>query len=343
MEILKNLCLSIGVAGNEISASQVALEMLKKYTDDVTIDDFDNVVGFINSDKKDLPLILLDAHIDEIGMMVTYIDDSGFIKVSSCGGVDRRLVAAQEVTIHGKSSILGIVGSKPPHLEKGDEAKKVPQIDEIFIDAGMTKEQLSQIVSLGDRVTINSQYHELLNNRVSVKALDDRAGVVSILKALEYLQGKQLNYRIAVIFSAQEEVGGTGSTVGAYNIDPDYAIAVDVSFAYTSDAIEHKCGKMGEGAMIGYSPILNKQLTDRLVSISKEKEIPYQIEVMGGRTSTNADNISVTRGGVKTALVSIPLKYMHTPVESLELSDIDSVARVISEFILSKEINEGGR
>lgn len=334
MDSLKKLCLGIGVAGNEISASQIACEMLKEYTDDIAIDAFDNVIGYINKDKEELPLLLLDAHIDEIGMMVTYIDDNGFIKVSSCGGVDRRLLAAQEVTIHGKKDVLGIVGSKPPHLEKGDDAKKIPQIDEIFIDVGMGKEKASEVISLGDRVSINSGYHKLLNDRVSVKALDDRAGVLSILKALELVKGKALPYRVAVIFSSQEEVGGTGAAIGAYNINPDVAIAVDVSFAYTSDAIEHKCGKMGQGVMIGYAPVLNKQLSDTLLAIAKRKEIPYQIEVMGGRTSTNADELSISRSGIKTALLSIPLKYMHTPVESCQISDIDSVAQLISAFIL---------
>ncbi len=334
-ERLKELCCSVGVAGDEFAVSTIAARMLEECGAEVTIDGFGSVVGYINKDKTDLPLMLLDAHIDEIGMMVTYIDDNGFIKVSNCGGMDRRILSAQEVTVHGKQDILGVIGSKPPHLEKADEAKKVSPIEELFIDIGMSKEKAESIVSLGDRVTINSEYRELLNGRIAVKSLDDRSGVVSILQALLYLKGKDLPYRIAVLFSVQEEVGAAGARVSSYSIDPDVAIAVDVSFAYTSDAIEHKCGKMGKGAMIGYSPILNKGMSDKLVKLAKDKGISHQVEVMSGRTSTNADQISINRGGVKTALLSIPIRYMHTPIECVLPEDIDSVAKLISEYILA--------
>ncbi|WMJ23879.1 M20/M25/M40 family metallo-hydrolase [Paludicola sp. MB14-C6] len=331
---LKELCLSVGVVGLENIASQKAAEILKQYTDDVTIDYFGNVIGMIKSKKENAKTLLLDAHIDEIGMIVTSIDDKGFVKVASCGGMDRRLLAAQEVTIHGTNKdIIGIVGSKPPHLEKGEEATQVPEVDSIFIDIGYTKEQAEQYIALGDRVTINSTFQEMLNNRVSVKAMDDRSGVVSILEALRLLKGKELDVNLAILFSSQEEVGGTGARVGSYGISPDYAIAIDVSFAYTSDADEHKCGKMGKGVMIGVSALLDKKMSDDLVAIAKEKEINHQIEVITGRsTGTNADSILITKGGVKTAVLSIPEKYMHTPIEMVEVGDIEAVAQLIAEY-----------
>lgn len=331
---LKELCLSVGVVGLENIASQKAAELLKQYTDDVSIDYFGNVIGIIHSKKENAKTLLLDAHIDEIGMIVTSIDDKGFVKVANCGGMDRRLLAAQEVTIHGTNKdIIGIIGSKPPHLEKGDEATQVPEVDNIFIDIGYTKEQAEQHITLGDRVTINSAFQEMLNNRVSVKAMDDRSGVVSILEALRLLKGKELDVNLAILFSSQEEIGGTGARVGSYGISPDYAIAVDVSFAYTSDADEHKCGKMGKGVMIGVSALLDKKMSDDLIAIAKEKEIPHQIEVLTGRsTGTNADHILITKGGVRTAILSIPEKYMHTPIEMVEIGDIEAVAQLMAEY-----------
>ncbi len=335
-EILKRLCEVSGVSGEEKNASEVAGEMLRQYADKVEIDDFDNVIANVYDAGEGSVRILLDAHIDEIGFVVTYITDDGFLKVAPCGGIDKRLLLSQEVVIHGKKDIKGIISTKPPHLTDDEDRKKVPDIDKIYIDTGYTKEKLMEIVSLGDRASIKSEFTCLENDRVSVKSLDDRACVTAILYALELLKGKKLNASLSVLFSSQEEAGGTGAAVAAYKINPDEAIVVDVSFAYTSDAEERKCGKMGEGPMIGVAPILNRKMTDKLILISKEKGYPYQLEIMEGKTGTNADEITVTRNGVRTAMVSLPIKYMHTPIEVAELSDIEAVGRLIAEYILSK-------
>lgn len=334
-ENIQKLCNAIGVAGLENNASQIAADLLCPYVDEVRIDAFGNVIGKLSCQKENAKTILLDAHIDEIGMIVVAIDDKGYLKIGNCGGIDRRLLAGQEVLVHcDGESLLGVVGSKPPHLEKGDEAKQVPDLDSVFLDIGMTKEQAEQKVKLGDRVTIRSTYRELLNNRVSVKSLDDRCGVVSILEALKQLKKEALNVNVAVLFSAQEEIGSSGAKVAAFGTAPDYAIAVDVSFALTPDAPAHKCGKMGEGVMIGVSALLNKQMSDRLIALAKEKGIPYQLEVLSGRsTGTNADVITTTKTGVITGLLSIPQKYMHTPIETMELTDIKSVADLLAAYV----------
>lgn len=336
---LRQLCETTSVSGQENKASQIAMEFLKDYSDDVKIDKFGNVIAMKKSKNKNAKILMLDAHIDEIGMIITAIDDKGFLKVASCGGIDRRLLSAQEVTVHGTNkSLLGVIGSKPPHLEKDDEKKQVPAVEDIFIDIGLSKEQAEEFICLGDRVTINSTYNELLNDRISVKSLDDKAGVVTILEALRLLKGKELNVNLAVLFSVQEETGTTGAKIGAYNINPDMAIAVDVSFALTPDAKPNECGKMGDGVMIGVSALLDKKLSDKLISIAKEKEIKYQIEVLTGRsTGTNADPIITTRGGVTTGILSIPQKYMHTPIEVVDLKDIKSTASLIAEYALSIE------
>ncbi len=335
-EVCRRLCAATGVSGYEyMSGSAAAQKELRTYTDDVEVDFMGNVIAYLNRERTDLPLLLLDAHIDEIGMIVTYIEEDGFVRVSNCGGIDRRLLAAQEVTIYGKKPIFGVFGSKPPHLASGDDAKKIPEISEMYIDVGMSKEEAEKWITPGDRVITNSAFRPMLNDRIAVKSLDDRCGIACILEALRLLkeQNAELPCRLAVLCSAQEETNFGGAYSAAYRINPDIAIAVDVSFALTSDSPKDACGLMSKGAMIGIGPSLNKSLSDKLLQIAKEQEIPFQYEVLGGHTSTNADVFTNMRGGVQTGLLSIPLRYMHTPIEEIQLSDLEAVGKLLCEYI----------
>ncbi len=318
-----------GVSGDETEAAQLALSMLKEYTDDCYIKN-GNVIGHLGC-KGRKPHILLDAHIDRIGFVVTYITEDGFLKVSNCGGIDRRLLLAQPVTVLGREKVSGVICAIPPHLEK-DESK-VPEMEDICIDVGMTKAQAEEKISVGDKVTFAARCEKLLGDRITGAALDDRCGVAAILKAIELVKEKTLHSEVTVMFSTQEEVGERGAKIGAFDIDPDVAIAVDVSFALTSDDSEIKCGKMGGGCMIGYSPVLDSELSDRMKSIASEKKLPYQIEVMSGTTGTNADRFSVNKSGAKAVTLSIPLKYMHTPVEVISLSDVENTAQLIAAYL----------
>lgn len=335
-EILQRLCLASGVSGMEENACRVAAEWLGKYSENVICDSFGNVYAKIADPKNGAPVILLDAHIDEVGLVVTDIDDDGFLKVGKCGGVDRRLLLAQQVIVHGKEDLTGIITSKPPHLESDEERKKVPDFDSISIDIGMNQDSAKRLVSPGDRITFYSEYRNLLNDRVSVKAVDDRGGVTAILYALELLKDRKLNCGLSVLFSSQEELGLRGVTIGSYLLDPDIAVSVDVSFGYTSDAPEHKCGKMGEGPMIGIAPTLDQEISNELIRTAAENNMAYQLEVMGEETSTNADAIGMMRGGIKTGLVSIPIRYMHTPIETVVLADIENVGRLLAKYVERK-------
>lgn len=318
-----------GVSGDETEAAQLALSMLKEHTDDCYIKN-GNVIGHLGS-KGAKPHILLDAHIDRIGFVVTYITEDGFLKVSNCGGIDRRLLLAQPVTVLGREKVSGVICAIPPHLEK-DESK-VPEMEDICIDIGMTKAQAEKVISLGDKVTFAARCEKLFGDRITGAALDDRCGVAAILRAVELVKKKTLHSEVTVMFSTQEEVGERGAKIGAFDIDPDVAIAVDVSFALTSDDSEIKCGKMGEGCMIGYSPVLDRELSDKMKSIAAEKNMPCQIEVMSGTTGTNADRFSVNKSGAKAVTLSIPLKYMHTPVEVISLSDVENTAQLIAAYL----------
>lgn len=328
-ETLFELSETAGASGNENNISEKALEMLKKYCPDAVIKN-GNVIGHFGT-KNDRPTLVLDAHIDQIGMIVTYITEDGFIKVGNLGGIDRRLLPAQPVIVHGKKDVKGVICSVPPHLSDGSE---VPSFNDVAIDTGFTKSELEKIVSLGDVVTFDVKCRQLLNNRVTGGAFDDRSGMTAILYALDLLRNKPLNYNVTVIFSAQEELGERGAKIGAFEINADIALAVDVSFAYAVGEDEMKCGKLGKGAMIGISPSLSRRISDSLINTAKSNNIPYQIEVMNGLTSTNADQYSVSRTGAESCTISIPLRNMHTPVEVIDLKDIELTGELISQFIM---------
>ena len=207
-------------------------------------------------------------------------------------------------------------------------------------DDGNTSMPLSIVVSdgvysmpsPGDRVLVENQLISLGDGIVTSKALDDRSGVAAVLLALDMLKGKETAYDICVLFAAQEETGERGAKTGTYRLAPDLAIAVDVSFAKTHFESEQDCAKMGEGAMIGIAPVLSGDLSQELVRTAERCNLPYQLEVMSGTTGTDADKISISAGGVRTVILSIPLKYMHTPVEVVDLGDIENTAKLIAEF-----------
>lgn len=324
------LCRAPGASGSELSAAETALEMLRRFCPDAEIVS-GNVIGRFGTHDPAKKNLVLDAHIDQIGMIVTHITDQGFIKVGNLGGIDRRLLPAQQVTIHGKRTVKGVICSVPPHLTKGES--KVLSFDDIAIDTGMTKAELESIVSLGDTVTFDVVCRSLLGSRITGGALDDRCGIAAILRALELMDGTETEYNVIVIFSAQEELGERGAKIGAFTLAPDVAIAVDVSFAYAQGENERKCGYLGKGAMIGISPCLSREISDKLIAAAKSADIPFQYEVMNGMTSTNADQYSVARSGAKACTVSIPLRNMHTPVEVIDLDDVENTAALLCKFM----------
>lgn len=330
--VIFDLSAADGVSGEESCAVQCALKYLKNYTDDCCVKN-GNVIGNFGNRKSGTPHILIDAHIDQVGLIVTNIYDSGFIGFSNIGGIDRRLLPAQQVCLHGKKKLAGVICSTPPHLAGSDN--KINKIEDFYIDTGMSYEEVSGMVELGDKITFASMPKELLNNRITGPALDDRSGIAAILYSLELLKNEKTDCSFSIVFSSQEELGERGAKIAAFDIDPDIALAVDVSFAYCIGDKEYECGKMGQGPMIGISPSLSREVSDNLIEISKNENIPYQFEVMNGLTSTNADQFSVNRTGCKSCTVSIPLKYMHTPSEIIQIDDVENTGRLIAAYIRS--------
>lgn len=326
IELLKELTQTVGVSGCEENIVALLKKKLSSYGD-VTVDNMNNVFCTFGEGYH----FLLDAHLDEIGLIVTDITDDGFIKFSNCGGIDARPLPAMEVSVWGREEVKGIISTLPPHLQSASDEKKIPKLSELAIDTGLTKDKLEKLVSLGDRITFKRNFTPLLNGLVSASCLDDRSGVAAILMCLDEL--KNMGCKVTVMFSSQEEVGTRGAKIGPYAKSVDEAISVDVSFALTPGCDKSECGELSKGAMIGFSPILDKEISRNLVDAAEKNNIPYQCEIMSGRTGTNADVISISEKGIKTALISIPEKYMHQRVEVVDTADVESVSRLICAYI----------
>ena len=327
-KLIFDLCSASGVSGSEESAVNVAKEYLAGFSE-VTTDHNGNlyaVTGNKNADKT----ILLDAHIDRIGLIVTDIDKNGFVKVDKCGGIDARVL--QDSVLKTESGLRGTVCCLPPHLTDGSESKANP-ITKTWVDFGMPCEEVKKQIKIGDKLTFDYTPQSLY--KITSPALDNRCGAAALIYAADLLKNMELDYKIVVLLSSQEETYGTGAITGAYKIESEEAISVDVSFASQPDISgQYASIELQKGAMIGVAPVLNKAMTNKLISLAKDKDIPYQLEPLSSSTGTNADHISVSKSGVKTALISIPQRYMHTQAEVISVSDVESVSKLICEYIL---------
>ena len=307
-EVIFELCSAHGVSGSEESAASVAARYLEPYSE-VRTDQNGNLYATLGNDEAK-KTILLDAHLDRIGLIVTDINDNGFVKVDKCGGMDIRVL--QNAVLATEDGLQGTVCSLPPHLSDGSEDKATP-INKNWLDFGMTYEEISKRIFIGDKLTFCNQPAEA-----------------------ELLSGKELDYKVVILLSAQEETYGSGAMTGAFQIDADEAIVVDVSFANQPDVSgQYGSIELDKGPMIGFSPILNRKMTQKLKSLAEAEEIPFQYEAMSGRTGTNADHISVSKSGVKTAMLSIPERYMHTQAEVMHPDDAERTAKLIAAYILS--------
>lgn len=328
-KILTSLCESGTVSGNEL----VDLEVIKQLLPFAKIEtDYNNnIIATIgNTNSEDV--ILLDAHNDRIGFVVSYIDDEGFIKISNCGGIDRRVLLGSEVTVLGKKPLNGIICCLPPHLSDGGE-DKAPSADSIYIDTGLSKAEVENIVVLGDNVIVNSKPKKLIGTRFTAGSLDNKAGVASLVRVAEILKDKELACCVKILLSSQEETGFLGSRTASFAIKPSCAIVVDVSFATQPAVSPEKCGELSKGPMIGFAPILDREMFSDLKNIAQQNNIPYQLEIMSNTTGTNADAITTTASGIRTALISIPLRNMHTQAEIVDMADIEKTAELIALYI----------
>lgn len=335
--VLKELSVFPGVSGYEKKLSEYVVKLFKQYCDDVQMDKFYNVIGIKRGTSNARKKIMVTAHLDEIGMMVKSIHDKGFVKFTNIGGIDTKILPAQEVVIHGKRDLPGIIGAKPPHLLKKEEVRKAVKMDDMAIDTGLSSEEIKDVVSIGDIITFKVEPVELKNNKFSSKSLDNRSGVAALIDVMENLA--KLNHQCDVYFAAtvQEEVGLRGARITAYNIYPDLAVVLDACQGDIPDVSKDEIYTLGKGPAIAVGPNLHKGLMNNIIKIAKDENIPYQIDVEPGNTGTEAWAIQVSRSGIPTALISIPLRYMHTTIETLNIDDIKYTGRLVSRFISTIE------
>ncbi len=328
LDDLQALCLCCGCA-NQPSIEALAIELLRPLVDEVYTDAIGNVIGWRRVNDPQAKTVMLEAHMDEIGFLVTHIDGDGFVHVAPAGGIDMRVLAAQPVLVHGKKQYPGVFCSVPPHLS-GDD-KKLPAIEERGIDVGLSANEARANIPLGSRVTFTPNFIPLTNDLVCSKSLDNRSGMAAIFHCLRQLETRDVN--IAVAFCVQEELGCRGAAVATRQIQPDVAIVTDVSFAKTHDKQDWQCADLAGGVMIGMSPVLHTPTADKLFTLAKKHDITYQTEIMASTTGTDADQISITGTGVPCALLSIPLRYMHTPSEIISGYDVLMTANLMARFI----------
>lgn len=333
---LKKICFELadknGTSGAEKTAADAVAGYLSRYMN-VKTDTLGNVIGTMGEGKFH---ILLDAHLDQIGLVVRGFDDKGFVLIDKVGGADLRVLTGAEVVLHGINDIFGVICSVPPHLSKNSDSKKL-DIKTMAVDTGYSKNEIQKILSVGDRITLRNNQMVLAGNKISSGAFDDRCAVASIIYALELTKDKLNNLKVSVAFTSREETGGSGAKTGTFALMPDCSIVVDVGFGDDPYTSKHETIQLGKGPSIGIAPILDSDLTKELTELAVEKSIPYQHDVMGRTTGTNADGITVTGKGVRTALLSIPLRYMHTANEVIDINDVEYTGKLIAEYLLKKE------
>jgi len=329
--ILSELTALSGPSGFERIVAERAVDLMRDCMDEAYLDRYGNAVGIRRCGVPNAKRLLLDAHLDEIGLIVTGISD-GFLRFRSIGSIDPRILPNQTLRLLTEPPRRGLVACLPPHLQNAGSQNEATPLEELWIDIGLTQEEAEALVPIGTPLVFESAFTELLNDTWASKAMDDRAGFVSLLWAMELLRDVQLDVDLYLMGSTREEVGGSGAAVSTFALAPDCCIAVDVTHGRTPDAPKDDTFSLGKGPAIGIGPNMTRWMSDRLIQKADDMELSWQAEVMGGSSGTNAWRMQISREGVATAVLSIPLRYMHTPNEVIKRQDLESTAKLIAAF-----------
>lgn len=337
-EILANLCAISSPSGNEYS---VISYLKKELSLLVGLDIYEDVLRNLIAVKKGITnkTTMFMAHCDEIGLSVKYIDENGFIRFSSIGGVDLSLLKGSSVTIlHEDKLIDGVIGAKPIHLANNSKSIKDIEVGDLWIDIGTNnKEATLSMVSIGDTVSFKSNFTELNNNLISSKCVDNRAGIAVLLSILKDVHQIETDNTIICVFSVQEEIGLRGAVVAGYNYHPNICIVIDVTHATDYPSINknvHGDIRINFGPVIPIGANVNRNLQNQLRHLADNNTIPYQIESISSNSETELAELQIIKGGCTTGLVSIPCRYMHTPVEVASYDDISNAILLLKKFIL---------
>ncbi len=345
IEFLRNLVNTASPSGYETAGQRVWLNYVKNYADETFSDNYGNCVAVLN--KGGSPRLMIAGHADEIALTVNYIDDNGFIYVRKIGGIDPAITKAQRVTIHTKNGpVKGVVGNVAPHLVKNDKEKKPPEISDLFIDIGVSnKKEAEKIVNIGNPITVNDEFEILRNDIVVARAFDNRIGTFAVAETLRLLKenNSKLQAEVCAVSNIMEEVGLFGARQIAYSLKPDVAVVVDVTHATdypTVNKAKHGDVKIGKGPTLTFGGCNHPVVVERLETIAKAKKINIQREAMSNTSGTDTDVIFWTRGGIPSALVSLPNRYMHSPVEIVSLKDLEQIPELLAGFALSLKKGE---
>ena len=329
-QTIERLCGSGAPSGFEGPAAAVTRELLEPLMDQVWTDRLGNVIGARRCGRPGGKKLLLDAHLDEVGMVVTGHKD-GFLRFAA-NGVDVRMLPGRELTILTDPPVLGVVACLPPHVLMAEDREKAPELKDLLIDVGLGQEEAQRRIPVGTPVVYRSGFALLGERQVCAKALDDRACFAALLRAAELLRDEALDVDLYILGSVCEEVGGVGARVGAQALAPDFCVAVDVTHGRTLDSSKDESFAMGGGPAVGLGPNCARWMVRRLLEKAEALDMAVQKEVMEGSTGTNGWEMQIANEGIATAVLSIPLKYMHTPVEVVELSDVEDTARLLAAF-----------
>lgn len=325
---LKDLTSKKGISGCEDSVAEYAVSVLKAYCDECEISRMGSVHGFIKGKGKDnRKKIMLEAHMDQVGFLVTMVNDDGSVSFTAVGGIDARILPCLKVKIFGEEKTIdGVI------LAPGDESvsEKNAELKTLKIYTGYSADELKKNVSPGDAVVFESEYTELADSCRCSASMDNRSGMTAVFRALEYIKQNPVDADIYVLFSTQEEIGLRGAFTSAYEINPDLAIVVDVTHGTTVDSADDAgVFDLGSGAIILRGPNVDYKMTKELIKLAEESGVKHKIEVAGGASGTTAWAIQTIKCGIPVLLISIPLRYMHTNVEALDIKDVEESGRLM--------------
>lgn len=335
VELLKELAETPGVSGSEGDVIKKVHKLITPFTDQVKIDPFGNLVALKKGDSsKNKPLNLaLIAHVDEIGAIVTEITEGGFLRFAPIGGIDPRVLPGLAVLVHGREMRKAVIGSTAPHLLSEENRKKTVPLDKLFIDTGLSVEKVRKLVRVGDPVSFD--YSPLLSDNkkmITGKALDNRAGVAALVYCAALLAGLRHNANLYFIASLQEEVGLRGALTAAYHLKPDLAVAVDVTHGDMPGVDDSRTFSLGGGPVVAVGPNIHPFIAGEMQKKADEHNISYQVEPIPGPSGTDAWVFQVSRKGIPTGLLSLPLRYMHSTAEMLNLEDLRQCGRLLAFF-----------
>ena len=345
LQFLQQLLNTPSPPGYEARGQRVWLDYVEPFASETYSDAYGNAVAVLN--KGGSPRLMLAGHADEIAMSVNYINDEGFIYVRKLGGVDPAITKAQRVTIHTRNGpVKGVVGNVAPHLMKLEKERKLPEIHDLFIDIGVqSRKAAEKLVRVGDPITLNDEFEMLRDDLAIARAFDNRIGTFAVAEALRLLVGsrKKLRAEILAVSNIMEEVGLLGARQIAYSIKPDVALVVDVTHATdypTVSKVMHGDIEIGAGPALTHGGPNHPAVVARLEKVAREKNIKLQHETVSATGGTDTDVIFWTRGGIPCGLISLPNRYMHSPVELVSLTDLQEIPRLMSAFALSLRSGE---